>query len=86
VELAVDADDRRQAAGTNAGHDFQAEHAISAGLAGVDLQFPLDRFEDRRGAFHVAGRTATDLDVERALGLEPELVVEGRHTIDFAGR
>ncbi len=37
-------------------------------------------------ALHVAGRAAADLDVELALRLEAELVVEGRHAVDLAGR
>ena len=33
------------------------------GLAGLDLQFAADRVQDRRRAFHVAGRAAAHLDV-----------------------
>ena len=85
MEFAVDADHRRQPARPDAGHDLQAELAVAGGLAGVDLQFPLDRFEHGRRAFDVAGGAAAHLDVVAALRLEAELVVEGGHPVDFAG-
>ena len=86
MELAVHADHRGQSAGADAGHDFQAELAVAGRLAGVDLQFPLDRLQDGGRALDVAGRAAADLDVVHALGLKAELVVERRHAIDLAGR
>ena len=42
VELAVDGHQRRQAAGAEAGHDFEAEEAVAGGLAGLDVQRALD--------------------------------------------
>ena len=56
------------------------------GLAGLELQRPLDRLQHPGRALHVAGRAAADLDVELARRGEAELVVERRHAVDLAGR
>ena len=84
MECVVDADHRRQSTGTDTGHDFQAEHAVARRLTGFDFQIAADRIEHAAGATHMTSRSAADLDVELALWLEPELVVERCHAIDLA--
>ena len=84
-ELAVDGDCRRQGAGSQAGHDLDAEQAIARGLAGLDAQGLGQALERLGGAFDVASGAAAKHDMELALGLEAELVVEGGHAVNLAG-
>ena len=73
----------REGAAAHAGHPVDAELAVRRSLAVLDLKLAFEILQDDFAALDVAGRPQTDLDRVAPGRIEPELVVERRHPVDF---
>lgn len=85
IKLPIDGNDRGKPAGSDTGHHFETEYPVARGFAGRDAHLAHQGVKHLDRTFHMAGCAAAHLDIERSLGLEPELVVKCRHAVNLAG-